>query len=242
MNDWPEIDAVLSGESDGCIICADCLDVLPTLKYGSVDAVVTDPPYGVDLGKRPSALGKKAYESTEDTKDFVRTVAVPTIETCRKLGARCVVWPGVRNAFEYPQPDEIGCVYCAAGIGVGRWGFTCCHPILYYGKDPYLAVGLGSRPNSFASSESSEKNGHPCPKPIGWMLWAVERCSFKGELIVDPFAGSGTTLVAARRLGRRYIGIEIEPKYVEIAKRRLEKTPRPMADDSVKNKGKVSFF
>jgi site-specific DNA-methyltransferase (adenine-specific) len=186
----------------------DCRDVLPALP--NVDAVVTDPPYGVGLD----------YESTDDTTDFVQSVAVPAIEKCRLIASRVVLTPGIKNLFLYPKPDHTGSIYYPSGNGLNAWGFTCWQPVLYYGKDPY--GGKGSRPDSFHATDGAEKNGHPCPKPIGQMLKLVERTTLPGETILDPFMGSGTTGVACAKLGRKFIGIEIEPKYFDIACRRIE--------------------
>jgi site-specific DNA-methyltransferase (adenine-specific) len=71
------------------------------------------------------------------------------------------------------------------------------------------------------------KTDHPCPKPIAWMVWLVSRASpFPGETILDPFMGSGTTLVACQRLGRHGIGIELDPEYFDIACRRVDQATR----------------
>jgi len=140
---------------DCTLYLGDCRDILPTL--GKVDAVVTDPPYGVNLD----------YSSIDDSPDFVLNVAVPAIEYCRTLAARVVLTPGVRNLFAYPWPDHTGAIYYPAGAGCNKWGFSCWQPILYYGKDPY--GGKGSLPDSFSATDTAEKNGHPCPKPIGQM-------------------------------------------------------------------------
>ena len=192
---------------DATLWLGDCREILPRL--GRVDAVVTDPPYGVGL----------EYDSTDDTPDFVLSVAVPAVEECRKIAARAVLTPGIKNLFLYPKPDHIGSIYYPAGTGINSWGFTCWQPVLYYGKDPY--GGKGSRPDSFHATDGAEKNGHPCPKPIGQMLRLLERATLPGETILDPFMGSGTTGVACARLGRKFIGIEISEKYFNIAVKRI---------------------
>jgi hypothetical protein len=132
-----------------------------------------------------------------------------------------VLTRGAGFNHDYPAADEIGGVFCPSGAGLGKWGFTCFHPILYYGKCPYLAAGMGHRPNGFSSVETAEKNGHPCPKPLGWMRWLVKKATLPGELVLDPFAGSGTTGVAALLEGRRAVLIEKEPAYCDIARRRV---------------------
>ena len=204
----------------------DCLEVLPTL--GKVDAVVTDPPYGVNLGEDgPSALGKTAYSGFTDDVNYVRDVCVRTIQLCIQQVGRVVLTPGNRNCFEYPKPDEIGAIYNAAGAGFCRWGTNTSQPILYYGKDPHTKRKM---PQAISWNEVSEKNGHPCPKPIRLMVWFVNRASIQGETVCDPFMGSGTTGVACVRTRRRFIGIELDKGYFDIACRRIEKA---MADDAL---------
>lgn len=198
------------------VICGDCLKVLPLIPDGAVDAVITDPPYGVGLGEIQSRINKSGY-AIADTEEYVQQVAVKIITKSIEKFERVLLTPGTRCAFMYPRPREIGGVFCPAGAGLGRWGFTMIHPILYYGSDPYNQT----KPNGFRSTAIVEKNGHPCPKPIEWMRWLVDRGSEIGDIILDPFAGSGTTLVAAKQLGRRYIGIEISPEYCKIAEDRL---------------------
>jgi DNA modification methylase len=203
----------------------DCRDVLPTL--GHVDAVITDPPYGVDLVAKQNKWVKNdgdGYASIEDTPEFIQSVCVPAIHLAISIARNVLLTPGTRNTFAYPWPTAIGGIFNPNGAGSGKWGFECLAPVLYYGKDPYLAAGLGRRPNSWEqpATDFSEKNGHPCPKPLGMMRWLVHRGSLPGETVADPFMGSGTTGVDAVKLGRRFAGIEIEPQYFDIACRRIE--------------------
>jgi hypothetical protein len=84
------------------------------------------------------------------------------------------------------------------------------------------APTLGSRPNGVSATHwNSDDVDHPCPKPLAWMKWMIARATLPGHSLIDPFCGSGTTLQAAKDLGRRAIGIEIEEKYCEIAAKRL---------------------
>lgn len=217
------------------LILGDCLEVLPTLDPGSVDAVVTDPPYGVSFGGKNTKHTKRAsdgYISGDDAE-----IGPTTVVECVKRWRAGVYAPAV-NLWDYPRPTEVGGVFCPSGAGLGRWGFIGTHPILYYGRCPYLASRKGHRPNSFRSFATQEPNGHPCPKPVEWMVFAVEKASsIEGESILDPFMGSGTTGVACIRTGRKFIGIEKEPKYFEIACDRirrewmLEKSRLPMDED-----------
>ncbi len=185
----------------------DCREILPTLP--NVDLVLTDPPYGVGL----------AYASFEDSTEAIRLIVADILPVLCSCAKRVALTPGVKNMFLYPQPNHVGSFSYPAGAGLNSWCFTCWQPIFFYGKDPY--GGKGSMPDSFVSGEAAEKNGHPCPKPIGQWKWLLKRASLDGECVLDPFMGSGTTLVAAKDLGRQAIGIEIEERYCEIAAKRL---------------------
>lgn len=206
---------------DTVLILGDCLDVLPHV--GKVDAVVTDPPYGVNLGcgdRRGGAhgLAKEAYGSYDDTPENFQKIVVPAISCALGQADRGAVFC-TRNLHELPKPDAIGGVYVPAATGLHCWGYASLQPISFYGVAPDL--NKGPRPSTIRSSERADDNGHPCPKPIGWMKWLVSHASRIGEIVLDPFAGSGTTGVACLKLGRRFIGIEIHEPYFDIACRRV---------------------
>ena len=218
--------------SDGIEIwLGDCRDVLPLI--GRVDAVVTDPPYGLS----GSDTDKNLYVSFSDEPAEVLRLVSDVLSS--RIWARLVMTPGQSMMFKYPEPNAVGAFYYPAGTGSCSWGFVGWQPIFYYGKDPILARGGGRASNSFESTESAEKNGHPCPKPIGAWSKLVKRATELGELVCDPFMGSGTTGVACVNLGRKFIGVEQEPKYFDIARRRISEAlsrPRLPFEEPVKVK------
>ena len=192
---------------DATLYLGDCREILPALP--KVDAVVTDPPYGVGID----------YGQFEDTPEHVAAVVVPAINICRQIASRVAVTSGNRCAWLYPRPDDIGVWFNPAGCGFGKWGFNLAHLILYYGKDP--------KPRTSASSVTglNDRSGtslHPCPKPSAFMRWLVNKASLPDETVCDPFMGSGTTGEACIATGRKFIGIEIEPKYFDIACSRID--------------------
>lgn len=194
-----------------------------------VDAVVSDPPYGVSYEGSVTKHGRNgfAYDSFHDTPENIKLICVPAIRAAVALARSAVVTPGNANAFLYDPPRALGAIYYPSGANSGPWGFVCSQPLFYYGKDPYLAKALGSRPSAFATTEATDRNvDHPCPKPIGQTKWMVNRVSFRGETVFDPFMGSGTTGVASVELERGFVGIEIEPRYFDIACRRLTEALR----------------
>lgn len=208
---------------DATLYLGDCREILPGL--GTVDAVVTDPPYGVMLGEQRDRRGdhilvKDRYDGYQDTRENFAGIVVPGVTSALESAKRGLVFVSASTAWMLPAPDGIGGVYLPSAQGRFIWGFRSFAPCLLYGHAP--ALQFGCRATAFQSSEISEKNGHPCPKPIGWMTWAVSLASLPNETILDPFMGSGTTGVAAVKLGRRFIGIEVEPRYFDIACRRIQ--------------------
>lgn len=201
----------------------DCLEILLTL--GKVDSVVTDPPYGVSYAGSTTkhTTNGFGYASFDDTPESVAAICVPAVRDAVALATCAVVTPGNANAHLYDPPRSQGCIFYPSGANTGPWGFVCSQPLFYYGKDPYLARGLGRLPNGFSSTEQTDRSiEHPCPKPEGAVKWLVRRVSFDAQTILDPFMGSGTTGVACAKLGRKFIGIELEPKYFDIACKRIE--------------------
>jgi DNA modification methylase len=219
------------GVDDCRLILGDCLDVLLTLESGSVDAVVTDPPYGVGLGigndtrGGKHGLAKRSYGSQDDTyQDFVGII-IPRLNMALDLAKRAAVFTGP-HIPEQRKADALGGIYCAAGVGRHQWGFKTFLPILFYGTSPDLHGG--ARSIVLASNAQADKNGHPCPKPLEWMRWLIKLTTRPGETVLDPFAGSGTTGIACLHTGRKFIGIEISPDYHAIARKRLAEVDGPL--------------
>ena len=213
-------------EARGILIYhADCREILPLLP--KVDLLLTDPPYGVMLGSHADAkelragvgLKKQAYLSYDDTHSNLTSVVVPAVTEALAKCSRGIVFAAGTMMWDFPRPDAVSCIYIPCGNGRTKWGFQNLAHFMLYGTAPDLH--LGASHTAMYSTEASEKNGHPCPKPLGWIKWLCLLGSRSGETVLDPFMGSGTTLVACKQLGRRCIGIELEEKYCEIAARRL---------------------
>lgn len=189
---------------------ADCRDILPSIEPGSIDLVFADPPYGTG----------KDYLSYNDN-SLVRIDS--WLPLCRALGL-CIVTPGYINMFRYPQPDHVGIridktAQSPATIAwMNKW-----EPIFFYGKllNPKMRLAWDVIETASQTERVHEPLNHPCPKPIHLLLVLIEQLTLPSHIILDPFMGSGTTLRAAKNLGRKAVGIEIEEKYCEMAVRRL---------------------
>jgi len=188
-----------------------------------VDVFVTDPPYGVEFGSSDSRgyghrLAKQGYLSYVDSYENWSSLVPDVLRSLITHSKRGCAFTG-KWLTELPAPSVCGGIYCPAGVGRNPWGFTNLMTVFFCGSAP--RVQFGASHTVLESTETAPVNGHPCPKPEGWMRWLVKLASLENEVVLDPFMGSGTTLRAAKDLGRRAIGIEIEEKYCEIAVKRL---------------------
>ena len=201
----------------------DCREVLPQITH--VDLLCTDPPYGVMLGETGNGqeytYDRQPYSMFSDTPEYLNEVVVPAFASALAISSRAAITPGNRNAFLYPKPDDIGVWYNPAGTGRGKWGFILAHLILYYGRDPRAGQKAYASSVWNCQHDDGMAGDHPCPKPLAFAAWLVNKGTVPGDLVLDPFMGSGTTLRAAKDLGLRAIGIEVNEKYCEIAAKRL---------------------
>lgn len=210
-------------EDAGVIYLGDCLDILPLLPDNSVDLVLTDPPYGIgdmvsgNISK--GRLHKTRYTKFVDSVQYVKEHVIPAIEICLSISTRMIITPGWKCLKHYPQWNSFGGFYMPAAVGMQLWGSSDCQPILYYGK-PH-DIGKRIHKCSFQLTEPPSCSEHPCSKPYKAWSKILSLRSETDNNILDPFLGSGTTAVAAKNLGRRFIGIEISEKYCEIAVDRL---------------------
>ena len=202
------------------LLLGDSLEILPLL--GKVDAVVTDPPYGIGF----------EYPSYADTRENLRDL-VRGLFSFRREFARMIVLCGPSQVHVYPESDWLGCITWNTTGSFGRFGYSQWAPVLLYGED---LKGFGNV-NGVTKTDTYQINGggsvgfqrdadsrlHVCPKPMNIMVRMVQRYTAPDETILDPFMGSGTTGVACVKLGRKFIGIEIDEGYFDIACERIRK-------------------
>lgn len=197
----------------------DCRDVYP---HARANVVLTDPPYGINgaSGNINKARGKGNYKAAfVDDKVYIENVVVPVVRDLVLRVPCVVVTPGNKYFCLYPQPDSFGAFYQPAAAGLQVFGNLDAQPILYYGKNA-LGRNMGV-PCSYQLTEAPPALDHPCVKPFKAWRRLLSNIARPGHVILDPFMGVGTTLRAAKDLGMRAIGIEIEERYCEIAARRL---------------------
>ncbi len=181
----------------------DCREVLPSI--GPVDLVLTDPPYG--LGDRWQGGTWGSAPEYADARRWDVRVDESFLGLLVAAGRQAIMWGG--NYYAMPP--------CR---GLLAWVKSNAVPTM---ADLEIAWTTFDRPAKAWSSgvNPDGKHLHPTQKPIGLMRWCIQQTDGDSETILDPFMGSGTTLRAAKDLGRKAIGIEIEERYCEIAANRL---------------------
>lgn len=197
---------------DATLYLGDCLDILPLLP--KVDAVVTDPPYGLDF----------AYESYSDTEENWYALMNRVVSLLRQ-SAPFVIMPCCANRrlgwwYRTHDPEWVVIWHKGSPGHAAKVGFS--------DYEMHVCWGRPSRPmhDHFSTACGFDNSGHPCPKPAAYCNWLTSRCAQRGETILDPFMGSGTMGSAAVQQGRKFIGIEIEPKYFDIACERIDNAYR----------------
>lgn len=183
----------------------DCRDILPTLPR--VDAVITDPPYGIGANKQTLGKGKKDFDRGGDWDD-----AAPDVRWIPAHARWFCVWGGNYFADQLPITNDILVWH---KLNDGR-SFSECE---------FAWTNSGRQSRIKSHHWSGEEKEHPTQKPVSVMAWCMAIFP-DAQSILDPFMGSGTTGIAAIGAGRSFIGIEREPKYFEIACRRIEDAQR----------------
>lgn len=199
----------------------DCLDILPTLAAGSVNAVVTDPPFGIDF----------KYNTHDDSPEEYDVLINKFVEQSNRIctDGFIFVWQAMlqcKNWHKWFKDDY--------RIFAGLKNFVQFRPtpvqfsfdpvIFWKNGKPDLNPVAGMRDyhmGNTAKYVAEKSNGHPCPRPLNTVSYIVAMVTKQTGTILDPFMGSGTTGVAAVKLGRNFIGIEKDEKYFAIAQRRI---------------------
>lgn len=190
----------------------DCREILPML--GKVDAVVTDPPYGI--GESDKNFASRTNLANADKYDRSQWDAEPMDESALELIRKISDWQIIFGGNFFPIPPS-SCWLVWDKLNTGD--FADCE--LAWTNLHKAVRRIQFRWNGMIRQNNEPRGDHPTQKPIGVMRWCIEQLPSGCKTILDPFMGSGTTGVAAVKLGRKFIGIEIEPKYFDIACKRI---------------------
>ena len=191
----------------------DCSDILPTLD--KVDAVITDPPFGMNFQSN-----FRIEKHLKIANDQSAEVAIKVISWCLENAKHSVYAFGRwDNLYEYPKPKSL-VTWVKNNWSMGDLQHEHARQTevaFFYALENHFFPK--QRPSDVIEWPRTNNDFHPTEKPVGLMCKFIEWTS---GAILDPFMGSGTTGVASIQMGRKFIGIEREPKYFEIACKRIE--------------------
>lgn len=205
----------------------DCREILPLIELGSIDLVLTDPPYGIRLEEH----GRTGidYSIIGDTDQSIGIHALEAFSTLPVIAFASPQkpWPGTwRQFLVWDKGPAVG----GGGDLETCWKFSW--ELIQIARTAKLN---GQRDGSVLRFWVNPQNSkdHPAAKPVSLLRYLIDKTTTARALILDPFMGSGTTLRAAKDLGRRAIGIEIEKRYCEIAAKRLRQSVLPLEIEAV---------
>ncbi len=201
------------------IICGDCLEVMKDWPDNCVDLVLTDPPYGIkESNQKNLSRGKWAkptnYGNYEWDKNKVSDEHI--LMACRTSKNQIIFGGNYYGGIL----GNTSC-YIVWDKDNGNSDFADCELAWTSFKTATRLVKWKWQGMLQEAGHQKDYRQHPTQKPLGVMKWILGRYSEPDQLILDPFCGSGTTCVAAKMLGRRYIGIDISEEYCEIARQRI---------------------
>jgi site-specific DNA-methyltransferase (adenine-specific) len=238
---------VLGGHAQWCVACVDNRAAMASLPPASIDHVITDPPYSDATHKNARTLGTASGEMD------INFAALPDYDWTLRALAVTRAW-----VLGFCELEMLGDYRRAVGeryLRGGVWDRPDGTPQLSGDRPAQAAEGIaimhsrvvkpewsaGGKRGMWRHGVERDERHHPTPKPVPLMLELVADFTKQGELVLDPFCGSGTTGVAAIRLQRRFIGIELDPKYAQVARERLEAETRGLSLSAARV-GQIALF
>ena len=220
--------------------CGDCLELMKDIPDKSIDLVVTDCPYKiVQGGCTTGAYGNKKgqldnFENLKsgklfDNNDIEFKDWLPDLYRILKDSSHCYIMINARNLKELQlEAEKVGfkfqniLVWKKNNATPNRYYLNNCEFILMMRKGKAKNINNMGTKNIFEIPNIIGKKKHPTEKPVELMKILIENSSDEEDIVIDPFMGVGATGVACKELNRNFIGIEIDEKYFEIAKKRIE--------------------
>lgn len=218
----------------------DCLNIIKSIPDNSIDLIATDPPYRTtsrgNAGNSGGMLQKKINKQgiVFDNNNCDVKIWMPEIYRILKDGSHCYIMTNHVNLIEYLNvATQCGFHFIKSLIWdkqnkiMGQYYMSQFEYILFFRKGKGVKINhcgtsdILSVPNKKLKDENN-KNLHDTEKPVELMKILIDNSSKENDLVMDPFMGIGATGVAAKELNRDFIGIEIDPKYFNVAKQRIE--------------------
>jgi site-specific DNA-methyltransferase (adenine-specific) len=212
------------------LIQGDCLEVLDAIAPNSVDLVCTDPPYFLPVNSYVGARGEGYHKRSLADMSILKGYFTQVFEKLNRVLKPTGTFYVFCDAQSYPIFYQTMYPYCEH-VRVIVWDKICSyngftwrhqHELIAWGekeKAPRVATGDGDV-IKLRGVMQADRN-HPAEKPVLLLTKLIAKVTKSGDMVLDPFMGSGSTCVAAHQLDRRYIGIEFDEEYISTAKKRL---------------------
>jgi len=213
------------------VYCGDCLGMMKQIETDAIDLILTDPPYGINEARGKNKSRSKFFGSRSHAAHNTLRKIIPAkdyghddwdnappgeeyFNEMFRISKNQIIFGG--NYFPLP-PSPCWIVWDKDRSG----DFADCE--LAWTSFPSAVRKVKFRWNGMLQEDMSKKEEryHPTQKPVGMLVWIIENYSKPGDLILDPFLGSGSTALACLKTRRNFIGIEKEPKYAQIAEYRI---------------------
>lgn len=234
----------------------DCLELMKGIPDGSVDLVVTDPPYRTISGGNRSEKWKSGYAKSvlhkNDGKIFEHNDVDHELwmrECFRVLkpNSHIYIMSNLLNLFKFKEiAEQVGfdvhnlLIWEKNTCNSNRWYMRNCEYVLFFRKGKAKTINYPSSKTVHKFDNITGNKKHPTEKPVSLMELYVKNSSNCGDIVLDPFMGSGSTGVACVNTGRRFIGIEIDKQYFDIAQERIAKTAENRKNEASTTEQKVS--
>lgn len=218
----------------------DSIELLTELPPGRVDVVLTDPPFGIRLSnhaRRSDRAGpvRRRARSWAMSGDDSLDVALQVIRWADGRGLPLILFaspynplPGNwRNVLVWDKGPAVG------GGGDPRTCWKRTFEMVYTRRNRALEGGRDEGVLRFPVNSRGDYEYHPCQKPVGLLRYLLRKATRPGDVVLDPFAGSGSTAVACVLEGRRCVLVEREPSYVEVARRRVAEAIQSRLQENV---------
>lgn len=191
----------------------DCMEALPSIEDNEFEMVITDPPYNVGYN----------YNEYNDNREDYRGWCEAWLKELERITTGFIsISCGHKNLdmwCKIKKPTWVVCWYKPATMGRGAVGFNNWEPLIIYGKPFKQDVDVIKAP----LKPNDDLDFHACPKPIKWATEQIKRYGCETGWVLDPFFGSGTVAIAAHRLGLNMVGFEVDKKYYDATKERVER-------------------
>ncbi|MFH2062151.1 MAG: DNA methyltransferase [Candidatus Beckwithbacteria bacterium] len=210
------------------IICGDSLQIMRDIPDKSIDLVLTDPPYGIEIIKKQNKASEQiksmskagGYWKKYNTKEWDNKIpSKKYFDEIFRVSKNQIIWGG--NYFvEYLNNSKCWLIWYK-----GKVLSLPDAELAWTSFNKPIRLFYQSRTDAYINKIDEKEKLHPTQKPIDLIKWCVVNYSNEDDIILDPFLGSGTTVVACQNLKRNFIGIEISPEYCAIARERLRQKP-----------------